>query len=74
MQRPVTKPAPENPEFEDIIVEQPELIADHLLRFANLCGPKSMLAGADNGFSLVMWAKFQADLRIRNPLVVAASL
>ena len=53
------------------IVEHPELIAEWLVRFANLVGRGNVIAGADCGFSsqacyhtevhpTVIWAKFQA--------------
>jgi 5-methyltetrahydropteroyltriglutamate--homocysteine methyltransferase len=53
------------------IVEHPELIAERLIRFANLLGGENVMAGADCGFSsqatyrpevhpTVVWAKFQA--------------
>jgi 5-methyltetrahydropteroyltriglutamate--homocysteine methyltransferase len=53
------------------IVEHPELIAERLLRYANLVGAGNVIAGADCGFSsqatyttevhpTVVWAKFQA--------------
>jgi 5-methyltetrahydropteroyltriglutamate--homocysteine methyltransferase len=53
------------------IVEHPELIAERLIRFANLVGRENVMAGADCGFSsqatyrpevhpTVVWAKFQA--------------
>ena len=53
------------------IVEHPELIAERLLRYANLVGADSVVAGVDCGFSsqatystevhpTVVWAKFQA--------------
>ena len=53
------------------IVEHPELIAERLVRFANLVGRERVMAGADCGFSsqatyrpevhpTVVWAKFQA--------------
>jgi 5-methyltetrahydropteroyltriglutamate--homocysteine methyltransferase len=53
------------------IVEHPELIAERLLRYTNLVGSDSVIAGADCGFSsqatyttevhpTVVWAKFQA--------------
>jgi len=53
------------------IVEHPELIAERLIRFANLLGRENVMAGADCGFSsqatyrpevhpTVVWAKFQA--------------
>jgi 5-methyltetrahydropteroyltriglutamate--homocysteine methyltransferase len=53
------------------IVEHPELIAERILRFANLVGRENVIAGADCGFSsqatynpevhpTVIWAKFEA--------------
>ena len=53
------------------IVEHPELIAERLMRFTNLCGRANVLAGADCGFSSqatyhpevdpkVLWTKFRA--------------
>jgi 5-methyltetrahydropteroyltriglutamate--homocysteine methyltransferase len=53
------------------IVEHPELIAERLIRFANLVGRDNVIAGADCGFSsqatyrtevhpTVVWAKFEA--------------
>jgi 5-methyltetrahydropteroyltriglutamate--homocysteine methyltransferase len=53
------------------IVEHPELIAERLLRFANLVGRENVMAGADCGFSsqalyktevhpTVVWEKFKA--------------
>ena len=33
------------------IVEHPELIAERLIRFANLVGRENVMAGADCGFS-----------------------
>jgi 5-methyltetrahydropteroyltriglutamate--homocysteine methyltransferase len=53
------------------IVEHPELIAERILRFANLVGREQVLAGADCGFSsqalyrtevhpTVIWEKFKA--------------
>ena len=53
------------------IVEHPELIAERLLRFANLVGRENVVAGADCGFSsqalyktevhnTVVWEKFKA--------------
>ncbi len=53
------------------IVEHPELIAEWLVRFADLVGRDNVIAGADCGFSsqacyhtevhpTVIWAKFQA--------------
>ena len=53
-----------------ITVEHPRLIADRLVRFANLVGRENVIAGADCGFAQVdslrrvhpeiMWAKFEA--------------
>jgi 5-methyltetrahydropteroyltriglutamate--homocysteine methyltransferase len=56
------------------IVEHPELIAERLLRFANLVGRENVMAGADCGFSsqalyktevhpTVVWEKFKAMRR-----------
>ena len=53
------------------IVEHPEVIADRLLRYANLVGRENVMAGADCGFSsqalyqtevhaTVIWEKFKA--------------
>ena len=53
------------------IVEHPELIAERLVRFANLVGRQNVMAGADCGFSsqalyktevhdTVVWEKFKA--------------
>jgi 5-methyltetrahydropteroyltriglutamate--homocysteine methyltransferase len=53
------------------IVEHPELIAERLMRFANVVGRDNIMAGTDCGFSsqacykcevhpTVMWAKFRA--------------
>ena len=53
------------------IVEHPELIAERLMRFANLVGRENVMAGADCGFSsqalyktevheTVVWEKFKA--------------
>ncbi|HEY3929420.1 MAG TPA: cobalamin-independent methionine synthase II family protein [Candidatus Koribacter sp.] len=53
------------------IVEHPELIAERIIRFANLVGRENVIAGADCGFSsqasyktevhpTVVWAKFEA--------------
>jgi 5-methyltetrahydropteroyltriglutamate--homocysteine methyltransferase len=53
------------------IVEHPELIAEWLVRFANIVGRENVMAGADCGFSsqacyhtevhpTVIWAKFDA--------------
>ena len=52
------------------VVEHPELIAERIMRFANLLGRENVLAGTDCGFAqgtfyrrvhpTVMWAKFEA--------------
>ncbi|MBV9396637.1 MAG: cobalamin-independent methionine synthase II family protein [Bryobacterales bacterium] len=53
------------------IVEHPELIAERILRYANLVGRENVIAGSDCGFSsqathtpeihpTVVWAKFRA--------------
>jgi len=53
------------------IVEHPDLIAERIVRFANLVGRENVIAGADCGFSsqatyhtevhpTVVWAKFKA--------------
>jgi 5-methyltetrahydropteroyltriglutamate--homocysteine methyltransferase len=53
------------------IVEHPELIAERIIRFANLVGKENVMAGADCGFSsqalyrtevhdTVVWEKFKA--------------
>lgn len=53
------------------IVEHPELIAERLMRFANLVGRENVIAGSDCGFSTqanyhpevhptIVWAKFEA--------------
>ena len=53
------------------IVEHPELIAERLIRYANIVGRENVIAGSDCGFSSqatynpevhpkVVWAKFQA--------------
>lgn len=49
------------PEF----VEQPELVAQRLIRYANLIGKENVIAGTDCGLSRaahpsIMWAKFRA--------------
>jgi 5-methyltetrahydropteroyltriglutamate--homocysteine methyltransferase len=53
-----------------ITVEHPRLIADRIIRYAELVGPQNVMAGTDCGFAQVetiervpdsvMWAKFQA--------------
>lgn len=53
-----------------VTVEHPRLIADRIVRYAELVGPNHVIAGADCGFAqaemiervpeAVMWAKFQA--------------
>jgi len=52
------------------IIEHPELVADRIVRFANLVGRENVIAGTDCGFSQhwnlirthpsVQWAKLQA--------------
>jgi 5-methyltetrahydropteroyltriglutamate--homocysteine methyltransferase len=52
------------------VVEHPELIAERILRFANLIGRENVMAGTDCGFAqgtfyrrvhpTIMWAKFEA--------------
>jgi 5-methyltetrahydropteroyltriglutamate--homocysteine methyltransferase len=52
------------------VVEHPELVAERILRFANLLGRENVMAGTDCGFAqgtfyrrvhpTVMWAKFEA--------------
>jgi 5-methyltetrahydropteroyltriglutamate--homocysteine methyltransferase len=52
------------------VVEHPELIAERILRFANLVGRENVMAGTDCGFAqgtfyrrvhpTIMWAKFEA--------------
>ena len=52
------------------VVEHPELVAERILRFANLIGRENVMAGTDCGFAqgtfyrrvhpTVMWAKFEA--------------
>ncbi len=53
-----------------VTVEHPRLIADRIIRYAELVGPTNVMAGADCGFAQaemlervpasVMWAKFEA--------------
>jgi 5-methyltetrahydropteroyltriglutamate--homocysteine methyltransferase len=53
-----------------VTVEHPRLVADRIVRFANLVGPHNIIAGTDCGFAQseviervpaeVMWAKFEA--------------
>ena len=53
-----------------ITVEHPRLVADRIIRFANIVGRENVIAGADCGFAQVdairrthpkvMWAKFEA--------------
>ena len=53
-----------------ITAEHPRLVADRIIRFANLVGPDNVIAGTDCGFAQldsirrvhpeVMWAKFEA--------------
>ncbi len=52
------------------VVEHPELVAERILRFANLLGRENVMAGTDCGFAqgtfyrrvhpTVMWAKLEA--------------
>ena len=52
------------------IVEHPELIAEHIMRFAHLVGRENVMAGTDCGFAqgtfyrrvhpTIMWAKLEA--------------
>jgi 5-methyltetrahydropteroyltriglutamate--homocysteine methyltransferase len=53
------------------VVEHPELIAERIVRYANLVGRENVIAGADCGFSSqatfqpdihpkVVWAKFES--------------
>ncbi len=52
------------------VVEHPELVAERILRFANLLGRENVMAGTDCGFAqgtfyrrvhpTIMWAKFEA--------------
>ena len=53
-----------------ITVEHPRLVADRIIRYANIVGPENVIAGTDCGFAQVdviervpepvMWAKFEA--------------
>ena len=53
-----------------IVVEHPRLVADRIIRFANLVGRENVIAGTDCGFAqteiiqsvhpTVMWAKLEA--------------
>ena len=53
-----------------VTVEHPRLVADRIVRFAELVGPQNVIAGTDCGFAQseaiervpveVMWAKFEA--------------
>ena len=53
------------------VVEHPELVAEGIVRYANIVGRENVIAGSDCGFSsqattepeihpTVVWAKFQA--------------
>jgi 5-methyltetrahydropteroyltriglutamate--homocysteine methyltransferase len=47
------------------LVEHPELVADRLVRYANLVGRENVMAGTDCGLGgrlhpEIVWAKFQA--------------
>jgi len=51
-------------------VEHPQVVADRLVRFANMVGRENVIAGSDCGFAQaenvsrvhpeIMWAKFEA--------------
>jgi 5-methyltetrahydropteroyltriglutamate--homocysteine methyltransferase len=53
-----------------VIVEHPRVVADRIVRYANLVGPNNVMAGTDCGFAQldviervpapVMWAKFES--------------
>ena len=53
-----------------VLVEHPELIADRIMRFADIAGRENVIAGSDCGFATfagskeihpsIVWAKFQA--------------
>lgn len=54
-----------------VVVEHPELVAERLIRFANVVGRENVMAGSDCGFGTqalatpeihpsIVWAKFQA--------------
>jgi 5-methyltetrahydropteroyltriglutamate--homocysteine methyltransferase len=53
-----------------VLVEHPELVAERILRFANVVGPENVIAGADCGFASfaashemhpsIVWAKLAA--------------
>ena len=53
-----------------VTVEHPRLVADRIVRYANIVGPENVIAGTDCGFAQldviervsakVMWAKFEA--------------
>jgi 5-methyltetrahydropteroyltriglutamate--homocysteine methyltransferase len=53
-----------------ITVEHPRVVADRIIRYANIVGPENVIAGTDCGFAQldviervpapVMWAKFEA--------------
>ena len=53
-----------------VVVEHPELVAQRLVRFAEVCGRENVIAGSDCGFATfatskeihpsIVWAKFQA--------------
>ena len=54
-----------------VVVEHPELIAQRIVRFANLVGRENVIAGGDCGFGTqasatpevhptIVWAKFEA--------------
>jgi 5-methyltetrahydropteroyltriglutamate--homocysteine methyltransferase len=53
-----------------ILVEHPELVAERIVRYANVVGRENVIAGSDCGFATfagskevhpsIVWAKFQA--------------
>jgi len=54
-----------------VLIEHPELVAERLVRFANVVGAENVIAGADCGFAThpsekpeilpqIVWAKFEA--------------
>ncbi len=53
-----------------VTVEHPRVVADRIIRYANIVGPENVIAGTDCGFAQldviervpasVMWAKFEA--------------
>jgi 5-methyltetrahydropteroyltriglutamate--homocysteine methyltransferase len=53
-----------------VLIEHPELVAERIVRFANIVGPENVIAGADCGFASfaashemhpsIVWAKLAA--------------